>query len=339
MSVSVIIPAINDPSLGRTIENLRQNAEGEVEFVVINDGGGPFELKGDDIKVIVNPVQRGRRVSINDAAKISRGDYLFIIDAHCSMSKGWDVRMIDSVREKNLVYCVIRDMNKDTWQHTPGDYMHVYMNQEYTEKWWPKKTLAQCALEEESMCITGCSWMVTKKRYWELGGYDEYLGMYGWDGPEWSCKIQLSDDPGKVILRTDVICGHIFGTNNKSLKYPCKMIPKQKYIEYMKNKWGSRINALVERFKPIPGWHGKELTMKFRDDTGREVKLETQKIRETKNEKGEVVKRVVEYYEYIYKDDGTGPSEEEIREKYRNEQKLIRTDIWELKDGQLQKVA
>jgi len=336
--ISVIIPTINDPYLKRTIDNIRRSASGEVEFIVINDGGEPFELE-DDVKVITNPVQKGRRISINDAARIAEGEYLFIIDSHCSMSKDWDVKMMESVKEKNLVYCVIRDMNKETWQHVPGDYMHVYMNKDFTEKWWPKKTLAQCSVEEESMCITGCSWMVTKKRYWQLGGYDESLGAYGWDGPEWSCKIQLSDDPGKVILRTDVICGHIFGTNNKAALYPCRMIPKGKYIDYMKNKWGDRIDALVEYFKPVPGWHSEEKKMHFRDDTGREVKLETQKTRDTKNEKGEVVKRVVEYYEYIYRDDGNGPTEEEIKEKYRDKQELVKTETWELKDGQLQKVA
>lgn len=334
--ITVIIPTINDPYLKRTIESVRSNAKDEVEFIIINDGGKLGDISED---VIHHSTVKGRRVSINQAARLAKGDYLFILDSHCSMSKGWDVKMKESVKEKNLVYCVIRDMKPDTWEHIPGDYMHVYFNREYTEKWWPKKPLKDCAVEEESMCITGCAWMVAKKRYWELGGYDEILGEYGWDGPEWSCKIQLCDNPGKIILRTDVICGHIFGTNNKNAQYQCKMIPQKKYIEYMENKWGEKVGALVEHFKPVPSWHRKELPMHVKKGTGREVKLERQVIHETKDENDKVIKRVIEYWEYIYRDDGRGPTPKEVKEKHMDDLKKIREEVWELKNGKLQKVA
>jgi glycosyltransferase involved in cell wall biosynthesis len=337
--ISVLIPTINDPYLFRTIESVRNNAREKVEFIVINDGGKSFELNCKDVKIIVNPTQRGRRVAINDAARMARGEYLFILDSHCSMSKDWDVKMKESVKDNNLVYCVIRDMKPDSWEYIPGDYLLVYMNKEYTEKWWTKKTLAQCDIEEESMCITGCAWMVTKRRYWQLNGYDENLGMYGWDGPEWSLKIQLSKPAGKVILRTDVICGHIFGTNNKNSLYPCKMINQSKYIDYMTNKWGRKINALVEHFMPVPGWHGKEPEMHVKEGTGREVKLESKREISTRNEQDVIIKKVIEFYEYIYRDDGRGPTPKEIKAKHEKDMKKVREEVWELKNNKLQKVA
>ena len=334
--VSVLIATIDDPQLARTIEEIRKTADGEVEFIVINDGGKLTDCP--DAIVLNHPVTLGRRVSFNQAARIATGDYLLIIDPHCSMSEHWDTRMMESCKEKNLVFSVLWDMEPRTWKFTGGAYLHVSMNRDYTEKWWPKKKHEECVVEEESMCFTGCGWMISKDRFFQLGGYDECLGKYGWDGPEWSCKIWMSDDPGKVILRTDVICGHIFGTNLKSKLYNPQMIPKVQYLEYMKKKWGSKINGLVEYFAPVPDWDGKKGSI-MSQGTEREVKLQRQKEKVTRNDKGEVIKKVIEYYEYVYVDDGNGPSEQEILKKHNNDLKKVREEVWELKDGQLQKVA
>ena len=331
--VSILIATINDPHLKRTIQEIRKTADDKIEFIVINDGGKALNIDG--VIEIKHPVTIGRRVSFNQAARIATCDYLLIIDPHCSMSEHWDTKMMESCGDKNLVFSVLRDMDENFVQRH-GPYLHVSMNRDYTEKWWPKKKHEECDVEEESMCFTGCGWMISKDRFFQLGGYDECLGKYGWDGPEWSCKIWMSDDPGKVILRTDVVCGHIFGTNLKSNLYNPQMIPKVQYLEYMKKKWGSKINGLVKYFAPVPDWDGKKGSIMCQ---GREVKLERRKEKVTRNDKGEVIKKVIEYYEYVYVDDGNGPSEQEILKKHNNDLKKVREEVWELKDGKLQKVA
>ena len=345
MKVSVIIPTINDPHLVRTINSLWGNSVNDIEFIIVNDGGKLLdiahcptllkEIDLDKIKVIQNFKQLGRRVSINSAAAMATGEYLFIIDAHCSMTQGWDVKLTQSCGKKNIAYSVIRDMHPDTWEYKPGDYLHVRLNKDYTEKWWKRRTLEECQTEEESIAFTGCAWMISKKRYWELGGYDESLGKYGWDGPEWSLKTWFND--GKVILRTDVICGHIFGTNDGGKLYPCQMIPKEDYVKYMKERYEDKIWKLIERFAPVPDWTEKGTQMS--QNVKREIKVNRVDEHETKNEKGEVIKKVIEYFEYIYTDNGNGPTPDEIAKKYGPKAKKVREEVWELKDGQLQKVA
>jgi len=41
-----------------------------------------------------------------------------------------------------------------------------------------------------------------------LGGHDETLGKHGNVGSEWSLKVWLTG--GKMLLRTDVVCAHLF---------------------------------------------------------------------------------------------------------------------------------
>ena len=330
--ISVIIPTINDPYLERTIASVKENAEGPIEVIVVNDGG-----TDGTVGLINHPVTVGKRVSVNQAAQLARGKYLFILDAHCSMSKGWDTKMKESVRDKNLVYCMIRDMDSKTWEYRPGDYLHVRLNREWTEKWWSRRKLDKCEVEEESMTITGCAWMIDRIHYWQLGGFDESLGFWGWEGPEWTCKIWMGKDPGKVILRTDVICGHIFGTNKDNKLYTTRMIPESEYFAYMQKKWGDKIQALADYFGDVPEWitepKGKEM--------GKERKVVIHRNDETitKDDTGTVIKKVVEYYEYVHKDDGNGPTEAELAKKYTSKAKKIREEVWELKDGKLSKVA
>lgn len=346
MKVSVIIPTINDPYLVRTINETLAAAENgkDIEYIVINDGGDVPDLlacKTDNVKMIHNIKQRGRRVSINDAVAMALGEYVFVLDAHCNMSQGWDVKLAESAGGKNISYAVIKDIFPDTWEYRPGWYGHVRINREYTEKWWSRKKPQDCEIEEESIAFTGCAWMIKKNRFWKLEGYDTSLGPYGWDGPEWALKTWFSG--GKVILRTDVICGHIFGTNNKGALYPCVMIPKEQYIKYMKERYEDKIGGLIERFGEVPDWtekaEVKRMEKPMSQNTKREIKVNRIDESVTKNEKGEVVKKVIEYFEYVYTDNGNGPTEQEIADKYGPKAQKVKEEVWELKDGQLQKVA
>jgi len=347
MKVSVIIPTINDPYLVRTINETWSASEQEIEYVIINDGGNILDLKTlspqinkTDIKIIHNTVQMGRRVSINNAVKMAFGEYIFILDAHCNMSKGWDTKLMESAGDKNISYAVIRDIHPDTWEYRPGWYGHVRVNRDYTEKWWPRKQPESCETEEESIAFTGCAWMIKKDRFLALGGYDESLGMYGWDGPEWALKTWFSG--GRVILRTDVICGHIFGTNDGSKLYPCKIIPRPEYVKYMKDRYETRMPELIERFSPVPEWDDILIKKKGADvgpQVKREIKVERKDEHVTRDSKGNIIKKVIEYFEYNYFDNGDGPSEDEIAAEYGPKAKKVREEVWELRDGTLQNVA
>lgn len=246
--ITVIIPTINDVNLTRTIQNVSENAKGDVEFIIVADGGTAPSIVG--VTCIIHAETLGRRISINKAARIANGSHLFILDAHCSMTEGWDEKLLEACEDNTIVVCAIQDMMPDTWKFRAGVYNHVYLNTEYTEKWWHK---AEQSIEE-MMCFTGCAWLIPKNYFWALDGYDESLGKYGWDGPEWSLKVWLNDEyPGRVLLRSDVICGHIFGTNDGNILYPARTIGASLWYKYASEKWGHKVQALVKKFNP-PGW-------------------------------------------------------------------------------------
>lgn len=250
--ISVIIPARQEPYINKTIESLYDNASGEIEVIVILDGeNADIDSRA---KVILHPAPLGRRVCMNEGAAISRGEYLLHIDAHCSMTPEWDKRLQEVCADNTLVVSVIAAMNEETWQIKPRHYYtFVSLDKNLVEHWWGEyKELSDCTVTEETMALTGCGWMIRKDYYQSLGGCDESLGQLGHLGPEWALQVWCNS--GKLLLRTDVFCGHVFACNSKKIQpYNPQKISDADFRDRMYAKYGDKIEWLRKKFNP-PQW-------------------------------------------------------------------------------------
>jgi len=99
--LSILIPARNEEFLGRTIQDLLENAESNIEIIAILDGylPEPALVVNERVTVIYNPVSVGQRAGANQAAKLAKGKYLMKIDAHCAFEKGFDIKMLEAFKE------------------------------------------------------------------------------------------------------------------------------------------------------------------------------------------------------------------------------------------------
>jgi len=263
-TTSVIIASANDPCLNETIDNLFANATGKIEVIVVLDG---WYVKVDSrARVVMNGEHLGKKVSCNRGAEVAIGEYLLIVDAHCTMSYGWDTILKCTCDDRTLVATAIKPLDPDklpnleikkSAEDSIG-YCHVYLNKDLHEKWDTTKKPTKPV--EELMALTGCGWMIRSDYYHKLGGYNERLGPYGRDGPGWALNVWLNKDyPGKLLLRSDVVCGHMFGTNQDDKLYPAKVIGQREYYKIMMDTYGEeRINWLVNRFAPVPSWDNKQ---------------------------------------------------------------------------------
>lgn len=94
--LSVIIPALNEEFLQRTIDDVLSNAEADTEVIAILDGYWPKPGIKDHPKVTLihheHPI--GQRAATNEGAKLSQAKYIMKIDAHCMFDKGFDVKLM-----------------------------------------------------------------------------------------------------------------------------------------------------------------------------------------------------------------------------------------------------
>lgn len=117
----------------------------------------------------------------------------------------------------------------------------------------------------DMMCCVGACWMMHRDFYWKLGGMDENHGSWGQMGVEIACKTWLSGGSQVVIKSTWF--SHLFRTQpGFGFPYPMSGSAQERARIYsrdlwLNNRWSGQIRPLswlIERFKPIPGWHDPE---------------------------------------------------------------------------------
>jgi glycosyltransferase involved in cell wall biosynthesis len=107
--LSILIPAKNEEFLGKTIENILENVEGNTQVIAVLDGYEteiPKIPEDERVLIIKNEVSEGQRKATNNACRMSNAKYVMKLDAHCAMDKGFDVKMLKAF-EKTGDNCVI----------------------------------------------------------------------------------------------------------------------------------------------------------------------------------------------------------------------------------------
>jgi glycosyltransferase involved in cell wall biosynthesis len=119
---------------------------------------------------------------------------------------------------------------------------------------------------ETLSCIGACFFM-RRDRFLALGGMDEGHGSWGQFGTEIACKSWLSG--GALVTTRRTWYAHLFRTGNFSrngesaFPYPLSGEQQEAARVYSRNLWlhdrwplaTRKLSWLVEKFKPVPGWH------------------------------------------------------------------------------------
>ena len=95
--LSVIIPGRNEEFMAQTIKNVLENSRADTEVIAICDGYWPNPPIEDHPKVTIVHLTEaiGQRAATNMGARISQAKYIMKLDAHCAVSEGFDVSLIE----------------------------------------------------------------------------------------------------------------------------------------------------------------------------------------------------------------------------------------------------
>lgn len=304
--LSILIPARNEEFLQRTIDDVFEHAEGDTEVVVGLDGSDEgLDIEGylqiHPMKVHFEHNSIGQRAMTNKLAKIATGKYLMKLDAHCSMSQGFDVKMMEDMADNTVIVpaitnlhaydwvcpqghrhfqgkydkcsqCGSTDLKKDIkWQIIPKPIRSNFcfdsnLHFQYAEKDLPE-------LLTETMSIQGSCFMANRDDYFRLNLCDEAFGSWGQQGVEVACKTWLSG--GRVLCTKKAFYGHQF-RETEGFPYENKaedIFAAQKFSKdlFLKNNWPlAKYNFawLIEKFGYPQDWTPerlKELSTNFVD--------------------------------------------------------------------------
>jgi glycosyltransferase involved in cell wall biosynthesis len=283
MDLSVVIPARNEPYLQNTIDDILHKADGDVEIIAILDGYWPSPpIKKDPRVILIHHTEpKGMRPSINEGAQIAKGKYLMKCDAHCCFGKGFNKILAKDCRDDYTM--VPRRYNLNTKKWDRGDKIYDF---QYISNWKDKRYPLKGAnwpeygkrVEGKEICALmtsqGSCWFMHRKRFFDLGMLDqENYGIMGREAQETCLKAWLSG--GKYVLSRRTWYAH--WKKNAGVKHPHRATYPKPRDEWNKSakflidqfvhqnpKWPLQVrdlNWLVEKFKPVPTWHGNQESM------------------------------------------------------------------------------
>lgn len=99
--LSILIPAYyKEPFTRETVEDVLRNLRADTDVIVVSDGGWPDKpiVQHPRVQLIRYPMPVGQRGAVNLAAKLSDAKYVMKLDAHCAVSEGFDVALIDAAQ-------------------------------------------------------------------------------------------------------------------------------------------------------------------------------------------------------------------------------------------------
>lgn len=284
--LSILIPARNEMFLAQTVKNILENKRGKTEILVGLDGqwSDPEIEDHPDVTIFYSPVSLGQRGMTNQLARLSKAKYVMKLDAHCALDEGFDVKMMEAMRDDYTMIPAMYNLHAFDWVCSCGSRQYQGPSQKYKKcpdcgkertreiLWkprWSRRTMywrfdkdlhfqywGDYERRPESIgdvveifSAQGSCFMLTRKKYWELDICDEGHGSWGQQGVEVACKTWLSG--GKLMVNKKTWYAHMFRTQGGDFGFPYPISGKEQdhardYSRdmWLNDKWDKAIHPL-----------------------------------------------------------------------------------------------
>lgn len=190
--LSIIIPSYKDPLLHKTIDDILENAEGEIEIIVVLDGYWPEKpIKNDKrIKIIHLGKNRGMRGAINAGMAIAKGEFVGRLDEHCCFGKGFDRILTNDCQPNTIISPCRYFLNPIEWKIIDEmgyiDYEKLVIQdcgngvRKFTgQKWKSRTEERKDIMVDENQAIQGSFWVMPKKWWNEVIGGELKTDVFG----------------------------------------------------------------------------------------------------------------------------------------------------------------
>jgi glycosyltransferase involved in cell wall biosynthesis len=265
IDLSIIIPARNEKYLEKTVEDVLKHIEGNTEILVGIDGDEPNPEPFEELlKNNLYPVKRlfvnpsiGQRAMQNRLAKLSDAKYLMKVDAHCSFSQGFDVKMMADMKENMIMSPYMLKLDAENWQILPQQPSSVYVfDTDLVMQHWREG--ANEELINETMVPVGAAFMVERENYWKWNLSDESLGSWGGQCTELGIKAYLNG--GYCVTNKNVFFGHLFRESKDDFPYDRGEHPGQFALGELRKRYKNKsIEGLVRKFGLPSNWTEKDI--------------------------------------------------------------------------------
>jgi len=215
---------------------------------------------------------QGLRPSINAAVQMSTGEFLFKLDAHCALAKGYDESLKACCGESDIVVPAKYSLDPETWTkyREPWHYFYLLWPWQPTENGGTKFVGLQDRNYDPSynlprehhrvddiLSYQGSAWML-RRSYWNRlvpNGMDAEHYYYAQEPQELGLAAWLSG--GRCRIVKDTWYAHLYkgkGANKRQFKR--LKDPWREATEWSAKYWMGHpgFASLISTFGPLPGW-------------------------------------------------------------------------------------
>ena len=225
MRASIAIASHNEGDLlWKTVRSCLETTEGlDVEVVVADDAstdGSVEELRRryPHVKADVAPARLGVSPTKDRAGRMSSGDVILFLDAHCKPEPRSVERLIRDVEECEgdaVITPKVAVLDVDSWSCKTDQVGYGFLTE---LSWFDTRWIGRDQLKEvngprgraylRQPSVIGCCVALSRDLYEKLWGFDPYMKTYGSEDIDLGLKSWLMGHP--VYLDEEVTIGHRF---------------------------------------------------------------------------------------------------------------------------------
>lgn len=278
MDLSVIIPNRNSPFTNKTISDLLEKAEKEIEIIVNIDEKWPEPVLNDKRITYIHPsFPIGLRQGINACVSLAKGKYILKTDDHCMFGQGYDRILIESHASEGWVQIPRRySLDAEKWEINKGrphrDYHYLCFPAKgkahdegmHGVEWWSRqKERTDPKYDvDETMSMQGSCYFMLKKHFTEFlhGLKEEGYGQFAQESQEIGNKTWLGG--GKLITNKRTWYAHLHKGNTYGRMYKFDDQANKEGSNWSAKHWMNNeepgmihpMSWFIEKFWPVPTW-------------------------------------------------------------------------------------
>jgi glycosyltransferase involved in cell wall biosynthesis len=219
--VSVIIPSHHSVYLQKTIDELLNNARGEVEVIAVLDGYWTALKDDKQVRIVHLGKNRGMRGAINAGVSVSRGKYIMRTDEHCVFGEGYDTILSLQCEENWIVTAKRYFLDPVQWKITDDqpiehEKLVIQGGVKFAGQRWPSRDEEQKdVMISETMAMQGSMWLM--HRSW----WDKVIGELQTEG-----YGPLIQDSHEMVFKTWQAGGKLMVNKNTWFAHKHRSFPR-----------------------------------------------------------------------------------------------------------------
>ena len=276
--ISIIIPSRTEKYLNNTIQDVLDNATGDIEVFPVLDGYDTKRIDDPRVKYILIPDNGSmqKRHGINIGVMLAKGKFVMSVDAHCLFAKGFD-EVLARDCEDNMVMIPRRyKLDPDNWctkNHLDGslpvDYEY-WIKDEYLKgflkpyRWDTRSIARKDIMIDDTLTMQASCWIMTKKWFNERG-FMKIEGYTGWGQEDVEIAMETHVNGGRVVVNKHTYYAHLYkGKQHGRMYHPSRRqwaLTKEYGHRYWTKVKGKEFFEVLRRFMPIPNWSYDDFDM------------------------------------------------------------------------------